>query len=186
MSAELVGIAISTQSGSGFYIPIGHNYEGAPQQLSKASIMELLAPCLEMNQDKIVGQNLKYDLPILNSFGIKISNFKADTMLMSYVLNSTASRHNLDALAKFYLNRETITYETVVGSASRQIPFSKVFLEQATAYAAEDADITISLYETLLDKLTTQPELLKLLDNLEYPLLKVLSIIERNLSLIHI
>ena len=77
--------------------------------------MELLAPCLEMNQDKIVGQNLKYDLPILNSFGIKISNFKADTMLMSYVLNSTASRHNLDALAKFYLNRETITYETVVG-----------------------------------------------------------------------
>ena len=180
MSAELVGIAISTQSGSGFYIPIGHNYEGAPQQLSKASIMELLAPCLEMNQDKIVGQNLKYDLPILNSFGIKISNFKADTMLMSYVLNSTASRHNLDALAKFYLNRETITYETVVGSASRQIPFSKVFLEQATAYAAEDADITISLYETLLDKLTTQPELLKLLDNLEYPLLKVLSIIERN------
>ena len=180
MSAELVGIAISTQSGSGFYIPIGHNYEGAPQQLSKAAIMELLAPCLEMNQDKIVGQNLKYDLPILNSFGIKISNFKADTMLMSYVLNSTASRHNLDALAKFYLNRETITYETVVGSASRQIPFSKVFLEQATAYAAEDADITISLYETLLDKLTTQPELLKLLDNLEYPLLKVLSIIERN------
>ena len=180
MSAELVGIAISTQSGSGFYIPIGHNYEGAPQQLSKASIMELLAPCLEMNQDKIVGQNLKYDLPILNSFGIKISNFKADTMLMSYVLNSTASRHNLDALAKFYLNKETITYETVVGSASRQIPFSKVFLEQATAYAAEDADITISLYETLLDKLTTQPELLKLLDNLEYPLLKVLSIIERN------
>ena len=180
MSAELVGIAISTQSGSGFYIPIGHNYEDAPQQLSKASIMELLAPCLEMNQDKIVGQNLKYDLPILNSFGIKISNFKADTMLMSYVLNSTASRHNLDALAKFYLNRETITYETVVGSASRQIPFSKVFLEQATAYAAEDADITISLYETLLDKLTTQPELLKLLDNLEYPLLKVLSIIERN------
>ncbi|MEC8000520.1 MAG: DNA polymerase I [Pseudomonadota bacterium] len=180
MSAELVGIAISTQSGSGFYIPIGHNYEGAPQQLSKASIMELLAPCLEMNQDKIVGQNLKYDLPILNSFGIKISNFKADTMLMSYVLNSTASRHNLDALAKLYLNRETITYETVVGSASRQIPFSKVFLEQATAYAAEDADITISLYETLLDKLTTQPELLKLLDNLEYPLLKVLSIIERN------
>ena len=180
VSAKLLGISLSVSEGEGCYIPIGHSYEGCPEQLSMDQIVNTLGPVIEKNQDKAVGQNLKFDIPILARHGIVITRFLADTMLMSYVLNSTATRHGMDRLADFYLNYTTTKYTDVTGTASKQIPFSKVKLDVATDYAAEDADITLRLFNVLHKLLKEKPIQEKLLNDLEYPLVHVLSKVEQN------
>ena len=142
--------------------------------------IETFVPNIEENQDKIVGQNLKFDIPILSRHGINITKFLADTMLMSYVLNSTATRHGMDRLADYYLNYTTTKYTDVTGTASKQISFAQVKLDVATDYAAEDADITLRLYNVLSPLLKEKPIQEKLLEDLEYPLVHVLSRVEQN------
>ena len=180
VSANMLGISLSVEENEGCYIPIGHNYEGCPEQLSMDEVISVLGPIIEENQDKIVGQNLKFDIPILSRHGINITKFLADTMLMSYVLNSTATRHGMDRLADYYLNYTTTKYSDVTGTASKQIPFSEVKLNVATDYAAEDADITLRLFNVLQQHLKERPIQEKLLHNLEYPLVHVLSKVEQN------
>ena len=180
VSANMLGISLSVEENEGCYIPIGHDYEGCPEQLSMDEVITGLGPIIEENQDKIVGQNLKFDIPILSRHGINITKFLADTMLMSYVLNSTATRHGMDRLADYYLNYTTTKYTDVTGTASKQIPFSEVKLNVATDYAAEDADITLRLFNVLQQHLKERPIQEKLLHNLEYPLVHVLSKVEQN------
>ena len=180
VSANMLGISLSVEENEGCYIPIGHDYEGCPEQLSMDEVITVLGPIIEENQDKIVGQNLKFDIPILSRHGINITKFLADTMLMSYVLNSTATRHGMDRLADYYLNYTTTKYTDVTGTASKQISFSEVKLNVATDYAAEDADITLRLFNVLQQHLKEKPIQEKLLHNLEYPLVHVLSKVEQN------
>ncbi len=180
ISANLIGISISVKENEGCYIPIGHSYEGCPEQLSLEYIQENLGPAIEKNQTKAIGQNLKFDIPILSRHGINLSEFLADTMLMSYVLNSTATRHGMDKLAEYYLNYTTIKYTDVTGTASKQISFAEVKIDVATNYAAEDADITLRLFNTLSALLKKKPTQEKLLKEIEYPLVHVLSRVEQN------
>ena len=180
VSANLIGISISVKENEGCYIPIGHSYEGCPEQLSLEYIQENLGPAIEKNQTKAIGQNLKFDIPILSRHGINLSEFLADTMLMSYVLNSTATRHGMDRLAEHYLNYTTTKYTDVTGTASKQISFAEVKIDIATDYAAEDADITLRLFNTLSTLLKKKPTQEKLLKEIEYPLVHVLSRVEQN------
>ena len=180
VSANLIGISLSVKENEGCYIPIAHSYEGCPKQLSMDFVVKNLGPAIEKNQDKAVGQNLKFDIPILARHGIKITKFLADTMLMSYVLNSTATRHGMDRLADYYLNYTTTKYTDVTGTASKQISFSEVNLDVASDYAAEDADITLRLYNALAPMLKEKPVQEKLLKEIEYPLVYVLSRVEQN------
>jgi len=180
VSANLIGISISVKENEGCYIPIGHSYEGCPEQLSLKYIQENLGPAIEKNQTKAIGQNLKFDIPILSRHGINLSEFLADTMLMSYVLNSTATRHGMDRLAEYYLNYTTTKYTDVTGTASKQISFAEVKIDVATDYAAEDADITLRLFNTLSTLLKKKPTQEKLLKEIEYPLVHVLSRVEQN------
>ena len=180
VSANLIGISLSVTENEGCYIPIAHSYEGCPKQLSMDVVVKNLGPAIEKNQDKAVGQNLKFDIPILARHGIKITKFLADTMLMSYVLNSTATRHGMDRLADYYLNYTTTKYTDVTGTASKQISFSEVKLDVASDYAAEDADITLRLYNALAPMLKEKPVQEKLLKEIEYPLVHVLSRVEQN------
>ena len=180
MTADLIGISLACDEGEGCYIPINHSYEGMPTQLSIDLIQKILGSVISKNQKKLVGQNLKFDLPMLNRHGINITDFLGDTMLMSYVLNSTGTRHGLDRMAQHYLNYEPMKYEEVVGSASKQINFAQVEISIATFYAAEDADITLRLFNHLNKMLADQPKLLNLLTDIEYPMLNSLIRVERN------
>lgn len=181
VTANLVGISLSVKEGSGCYIPIGHEYEGCPKQLTLQQVIDEIGKAIERNKEKAVGQNLKFDIPILSRHGIVIDKFHADTMLMSYVLNSTATRHGMDKLAMYYLNYETIKYGDVAGTASKQISFSEVEIDTASNYAAEDADITLRLFNKLDELLKEKPSQVKLLKELEYPLVHVLSRVESTL-----
>ena len=180
ITANLVGISLSVKEGTGCYIPIGHKYEGCPNQPSLDLVIEIIGNAIERNKEKAVGQNLKFDIPILSRHKIQLDKFHADTMLMSYVLNSTATRHGMDKLASFYLDYETIKYGDVAGTASKQISFSEVEINVATNYAAEDADITLRLYNKLNGLLEDKPTQKKLLEEIEYPLVHVLSKVEQN------
>ena len=180
MTADLIGISLSCEEGEGCYIPIQHSYEGMPEQLSLNTIVKILGEAISNNQTKLVGQNLKFDLPILNRHGIKVTEFLGDTMLMSYVLNSTGTRHGLDRMAVHYLQYQPMKYEEVAGSASKQINFAQVEIPAATFYAAEDADITFRLFNLLDKKLQKEPKLITLLKTLEYPMLKSLLRVETN------
>ncbi|MDB4029461.1 DNA polymerase I, partial [Gammaproteobacteria bacterium] len=180
MTADLLGISLSCEEGEGCYIPIQHSYEGIPEQLSLNTIVKTLGEAISNNQTKLVGQNLKFDLPILNRHGIKVTEFLGDTMLMSYVLNSTGTRHGLDRMAVHYLQYQPMKYEEVAGSASKQINFAQVEIPAATFYAAEDADITFRLFNLLDKKLQKEPKLINLLKTLEYPMLKSLLRVETN------
>ena len=180
MTADLLGISLSCEEGEGCYIPIQHSYEGMPEQLSLNTIVKTLGEAISNNQTKLVGQNLKFDLPILNRHGIKVTEFLGDTMLMSYVLNSTGTRHGLDRMAVHYLQYQPMKYEEVAGSASKQINFAQVEIPAATFYAAEDADITFRLFNLLDKKLQKEPKLINLLKTLEYPMLKSLLRVETN------
>ena len=180
MTADLLGISLSCEEGEGCYIPIQHSYEGMPEQLSLVVIVKILGAAISANQTKLVGQNLKFDLPILNRHGIEVKEFLGDTMLMSYVLNSTGTRHGLDKMAMHYLQYQPMKYEEVAGSASKQINFAQVEIPTATFYAAEDADITFRLFNLLDQRLQKEPKLINLLHTLEYPMLKSLIKVETN------
>ena len=180
MTADLIGISLACNEGEGCYIPIKHLYEEMPKQIPLSQIQKILGSAITKNQKKLVGQNLKFDLPMLNRHGIKIEEFLGDTMLMSYVLNSTGTRHGLDRMALYYLNYEPMKYEEVAGSASKQINFAQVEIPAATFYAAEDADITLRLFNHLNGMLKDQPKLTKLLTSIEYPMLQSLIRVETN------
>ena len=180
MTADLIGISLACNEGEGCYIPISHSYEGMPEQVPLNMINKTLGLAIIKNQKKLVGQNLKFDLPMLNRHGIKVEEFLGDTMLMSYVLNSTGTRHGLDRMAQHYLNYEPMKYEEVAGSASKQINFAQVEIQAATFYAAEDADITLRLFNHLNKKLEDQPKLINLLQSIEYPMLESLIKVETN------
>ena len=180
MTADLIGISLACNEGEGCYIPISHSYEGMPKQAPLNMINKTLGLAITKNQKKLVGQNLKFDLPMLNRHGIRVEEFLGDTMLMSYVLNSTGTRHGLDRMAQHYLNYEPMKYEEVVGSASKQINFAQVEIQAATFYAAEDADITLRLFNHLNKKLEDQPKLINLLQSIEYPMLVSLIKVETN------
>jgi DNA polymerase-1 len=180
MRAELVGVSFTDKAGEGAYVPLAHSYPGAPKQLERARVLEKLKALLEGPQPAKVGQNLKYDMSVLARYGISLRGIRFDTMLESYVLDSIASRHDMDSLALKYLGHKTIKFEEVAGKGKNQICFDQVSIDIATAYAAEDADITLRLHEALWPRLRQTPALENLFNTIELPLLTVLSHIERN------
>jgi len=178
--AQIVGVSFAIVPGEAAYVPLAHDYPGVPDQLNRLEILEKLRPLLENRYKPKLGQNLKYDMHVLANHGIALDGIAHDTMLESYVLNSTATKHNMDDLAKEYLGVETIHYEDVAGKGAKQIGFQEVSIEQAAPYAAEDADITLQLHQVLYEKLMQQPKLLKLYTEMEVPLISVLARIENN------
>ena len=180
MQAEIVGISVAIVSNEAYYIPLMHEYDGVPNQLDREYVLQKLKPWLEDKEAKKIGHNLKYDSHIFANHGIELNGTDFDSMLESYVLNSTATRHNLNAVAKRYLNLDTTSYEDVAGKGAKQIGFNQVNLEDAIHYAAEDADVSFQLHQTLHPKLMEINSLAKLYTNIEAPLLKVLQTIERN------
>ena len=180
INAEIVGVSFSAQAGKAAYVPVAHSYLGAPAQLSRELVLRKLKPLLEDKNQIKVGQNLKYDMSVLARYDIELNGVRYDTMLESYVLNSVASRHDMDSLAERYLNEKTIHFEDVAGKGVKQKTFDQVDLEQASPYAAEDADITLRLHETLWDHLSAHDSLVKVYSDIEIPLLPVLSRVERN------
>ncbi len=176
--AQIVGISFAVTPGNAAYVPLAHDYPEVPEQLNRSEVLEQLRPLLENPLKAKVGQNLKYDSHVLANHGISLQGIAHDTMLESYIVNSTATKHNMDDLAKTYLGVTTIHYEDVTGKGVKQIPFQQVPLEQAAPYAAEDADITLRLHHVLLTKLKQIPSLLALYSELEIPLIGVLSRIE--------
>jgi DNA polymerase-1 len=180
MAAQLVGLSFSVEAGEAAYVPVAHDYEGAPEQLSLELVLEKLRPLLEDPKQPKLGQNLKYDKNILANYDINLTGIAHDTMLQSYVLDSTASRHDMDSLALNYLQRTTTHYEDVAGKGSKQIPFNQVAIEDAAPYAAEDADITLQLHQNFWPELQKNKKLQIIYQTLEIPLLSVLSQVERN------
>jgi DNA polymerase-1 len=184
MTAELVGVSFAVSPGQAAYVPVAHDYPGAPDQLPLDYVLDKLRGLLESPKHGVVGQNLKYDMSILARYGIELRGIVSDTMLQSYVLNSTANRHDMDSLALKYLGQKTIHFEDIAGKGARQLTFNQVALEQAAPYAAEDADITLRLYQELGSRLNSEPGLTQVLTKLELPLVPVLSRVERNGALI--
>ncbi len=178
--AEIVGVSFAIEAGKAAYVPLAHDYPDAPVQLNRDEVLNSLKPLLENPNKNKVGQNLKYDANVLANYAIELQGIKHDTMLESYVFNSVATKHNMDDLAKKYLDIETIHYEDVAGKGAKQICFSEVPLEQAGPYAAEDADITLRLHHVLSAKLNNFESLQKLYHEIEIPLISVLSRIEQN------
>ena len=179
MEARVVGVSFAIEPGKAAYVPFGHDYLGAPVQLTEAVVLGKLKPLLEDPARLKVGQNLKYDRNVLLNHGIELQGIAYDTMLESYVLNSTASRHDMDSLARRYLNVETISFEDIAGKGVKQLTFNQIELEQAAPYAAEDADITLRLHQALWGKLSAEPGLAKVFREIELPLLPVLARMER-------
>ncbi|MDX7784312.1 DNA polymerase I [Aeromonas caviae] len=179
MEARVVGVSFAIEPGKAAYVPFGHDYLGAPVQLTEAVVLGKLKPLLEDPTRLKVGQNLKYDRNVLLNHGIELQGIAYDTMLESYVLNSTASRHDMDSLARRYLNAETISFEEIAGKGVKQLTFNQIELEQAAPYAAEDADITLRLHQALWGKLSAEPGLAKVFSEIELPLLPVLARMER-------
>jgi DNA polymerase-1 len=186
LQAEIVGVSFTDRAGAGAYVPLAHQYPGAPAQLARAAVLAKLKPLLEDAARPKIGQNFKYDMSVLANYGIGMAGMRYDTMLESYVLDSTASRHDMDSLALKYLGYKTVKYEEVAGKGKHQINFSEVPLEQATNYAAEDADITFRLHEHLWPRLNETPTLVKLFDEIEMPLVPVLARMERHGVLIDV
>ncbi len=180
MNAELVGVSIALKPNEAFYIPINHNYEGVEKQLEEHFVLEALKPFLESDEIPKIGHNLKYDRHILKNLGIDLKGKLLDTMLFSYVNNSTITRHNLDAVSKRYLNINPTSYEDVAGKGAKQIPFSEVSIEVASEYASEDADISLKLYEHIEPLVQKETKLAKLYSEIEGPLIYTLGDIERN------
>ncbi|OBP13194.1 DNA polymerase I [Rheinheimera sp. SA_1] len=179
MQAELVGISVATAPGLAWYIPVGHDYIGAPEQLDRDLVLAAFKPWLEDESKAKVGQNLKYDMSILARYQIELRGIKFDTMLESYVLNSVGSRHDMDSLALKYLGHQTISFEELAGKGAKQLTFNQIELEKAAEYAAEDADVTLQLHLALWPQLAENPGLVKVLQDIEMPLLPVLSRMER-------
>ena len=180
LCAELVGISFTDRAGEGAYLPLAHDYVGAPLQVSLDYALTCLRPLLEDPKIGKIGQNLKYDRSVLQNYGIDLKGIRFDTMLESYVLNSTGSRHDLSTLALKYLGYKVVKYEEVAGSGKSQVSFSQVDVEQAGHYAAEDADIAMRLHEKIYPQFQPEPALRSVLETIEMPLVPVLSRVERN------
>lgn len=180
MDAEIVGIGLALEAGEAAYIPLAHDYLDAPAQLDRKAVLAALKPLLEDASKSKIGQNLKYDISVLANYAISVVGPLADTMLASYVLNATATRHDMDSLALKYLGEKTISFEEIAGKGAKQLTFNQIALEQAAPYACEDVDITLRLQETLRPQVEKEGRLAAVLDHLELPLIGVLSSIERN------
>ena len=180
MQANLVGLSFSAEPGNGCYIPVGHTYPGAPAQLDLRETLDVLRPLLESTKHRKLGQHGKYDIHVLRRHGVNVDGYADDTMLESFIWNSSATRHDMDSLAKRYLGYDTIKFEEVAGKGAKQIPFSEVAIDDATGYAAEDADITLRLHRVLSAKLATEPSLQKVYREIEIPLVPVLARMEAN------
>ena len=174
MAAEVVGVSLSVAAGEAAYIPLAHDYPGAPDQLPRSEALEKLKTFLEDPDKKKVGHHLKYDAHVLARHGISLQGMAFDSMLESYVLNSVATRHDMDSVARHYLGRETIHFEDVAGKGAKQLTFNQIDLETAAPYAAEDADITLQLHETLWSKLGEIESLRDVYANIEQPLVPIL------------
>ncbi|WP_188152036.1 DNA polymerase I [Teredinibacter waterburyi] len=186
MDAEIVGVSFAVEAGKAAYVPCGHDYPGAPDQLGRDELLAALKPILEDPKFKKVGQHLKYDANVLANYDINLQGIAFDTMLESYVLNSTANRHDMDTLALAHLGHSTIHFEDVAGKGAKQLTFNQIPLETAAPYAAEDADITLRLHQKMWPQLEHQPSLCKVFNDIELPLVPVLSKIERNGALIDV
>ncbi|MFV0069466.1 hypothetical protein ACNF4P_28915, partial [Klebsiella pneumoniae] len=180
ISANLVGLSFAIEPGVAAYIPVAHDYLDAPDQISRERALELLKPLLEDEKALKVGQNLKYDRGILANYGIELRGIAFDTMLESYILNSVAGRHDMDSLAERWLKHKTITFEEIAGKGKNQLTFNQIALEEAGRYAAEDADVTLQLHLKMWPDLQKHKGPLNVFENIEMPLVPVLSRIERN------
>ncbi|WP_448760935.1 DNA polymerase I [Acinetobacter tandoii] len=178
--AEMVGFSIAFDAQDAYYIPLAHNYEGAPEQLDRETVLAQIKPILENPAIKKIGHHLKYDAHIFANHGIELQGWYFDTMLASYVLNSVATRHGMDDVARLYLSHLTTTYEEVAGKGAKQKTFNQIEIETAAHYAAEDAHVTFRLYEVLDKKLKVHPELINILHNIEVPVARVLTSMEEN------
>jgi DNA polymerase-1 len=179
MQAELVGLSFSTRAGQAAYVPVGHDYPGVESQLDRDEVIEKLKPLLEDPGRPKVGQHIKYDMNVLSRYDVSVRGVAFDTMLESYVFNSTGSRHDMDSLALKYLGRQTTHYEDIAGKGAKQISFSQVTIEEASHYAAEDADITLQLHEHLWPRLQKEQTLAAVLTDIEVPLIPVLARMEQ-------
>jgi len=184
MEANLIGLSFSVEPGKAAYLPVAHDYMGAPSQLDRKYVLEQMKPLLESESHKKVGQHIKYDMNVLARYGIELKGVAFDTMLESYVLNSTATRHNMDAMADIYLGVKTVKFEEIAGKGKKQLTFNQIEMEQAAPYAAEDADITLRLHQTLNAKLTKDAELEQVFSDIELPLVPVLARMEQQGALV--
>jgi len=180
MEAELVGLSFAVGDGDAAYLPVAHVYPDVPDQLDRDMVLKRLKPWLESAEQAKIGHHLKYDAHVLMNYGINLGGMRYDSMLESYVLNSTATRHDLDSVARKYLDQQTIHYEDVAGKGVKQLRFDEVPIEQATAYAAEDADVTLRLHKTLWPKIESTGHLAKLYTEIEQPLVEVLKRMEES------
>jgi DNA polymerase-1 len=180
MQARIVGISFALVAGEAWYIPLGHDYLGAPDQLARDDVLARLKPVLENPAIGKIGQHLKYDIHVLANYGINLRGFAFDTMLASYVVDATATRHNMDDMAALYLGVKTTTFEEVAGKGVKQLTFNQVEVERAAHYAAEDADITQRLHDVLAPKLAEEPKLESIFRDLEMPLAPILQKMERH------
>ena len=174
MEAELVGVSFAVEAGQAAYVPVAHDYPGAPEQLDRAWVLEQLKPLLEATIPAKIGQNLKYDSHILRRYNIRLQGIANDTMLASYVLDSVATRHDMDSLSRHYLGHSPISFEDIAGKGQKQLTFNQIALEQAGPYAAEDADVTLRLHQQLRQQLNPHQQLLGVLNDIELPLVAVL------------
>jgi DNA polymerase-1 len=174
MQAQIVGLSFCVEPGFAAYVPVAHDYPGAPDQLTREAVLQALKPLLESEHPPKLGHHLKYDAHVLANHGVQLGGMRFDSMLESYVLNSVATRHDMDSAAERYLGLATIHYEDVTGRGAKQISFSQVALDQATAYAAEDADVTMRLHRHLWPQIAAQPRLKSLYEDIEQPLVPVL------------
>ncbi|WP_116368452.1 DNA polymerase I [Parahaliea mediterranea] len=184
MDAEIVGLSFAVAAGEAAYVPLAHDYPGAPEQLERDAVLAQLQPLLEDDARAKVGQNLKYDASVLANHGITLRGIRYDTMLESYVLDSVATRHDMDSLALKYLGHKTIHFEDIAGKGAKQLTFNQIPLEQAGPYAAEDADITLRLHQCLWPRLEAEGDLAGVFHDIELPLVPVLSRIERQGALL--
>lgn len=179
LDAQIVGLSFAITPNQAAYVPLAHDYIGAPEQLSRAWVLAKLAPLLQDADKNIIGQNLKYDMGVLANYGIEINAKIIDTMLESYVLDSSANRHDLDGLALKYLGKSSVAFEDIAGKGAKQLTFNQIDIEIAAPYAAEDADMALQVHQTLWPKIVDSAELSTVLQTIELPLVPVLSYMER-------
>lgn len=186
MQAELVGVSFAIEEGVAAYVPVAHDYPDAPEQLDRSWVLSALKHILEDPSIGKIGQNLKYDQNVLSNYDIQLKGVFSDTMLASYVLNSVAGRHDMDSLAQRYLNYETVHFEDIAGKGAKQLTFNQIELDKASQYAAEDADITLRLYNEIKRQIDEHPSLVGVLNDIEVPLASVLAGVEQNGVLIDV